>query len=185
MAPWLVRRSNGFLALLVAASFLLRTTLTLENFPADPWKQRFFPAEFGFFLLGIFAYRLYAALKTKPIPRRILWTIYGFYLSFLLFYQWLPGIIGKEIFLYAATLGSIPFLFLLTKKVHFDRMIGELSYPIYIAHGTIILLTEYFSGPKHLPILTLIGTVLFCLALNKLVADPIERYRQKRVLASR
>jgi peptidoglycan/LPS O-acetylase OafA/YrhL len=185
LAPWLVRRGNACLAGLIAASLLLRAVIYWEDFPFDPWKQRFFPVEFGFFLLGILAYRLYAALRGTAIPGRTLWTVCGLYLCSIVFYQFLPGAMGKEFFLYAATVASIPFLFLLTKKMRFDRTIGELSYPIYISHWTVIMVAEYFCGRNHLPEIALTATILLSLALNRLVADPIERFRQKRVLASR
>jgi len=185
LAPWLVRRSTAFLAVLVAAGFALRAGVSLGGFPFDPWKQRFFPAEFGFFLLGLFAYRLYAALRPANIPRRTLRAVSGAYVAAIVFYQFLPGAMGKEFFLYAATTMSVPFLFLLTKKIRFDRAIGELSYPIYISHWTVIMVAEYFCGKRHLPLLALAATILLSLALNRLMADPIERFRQKRVLRGR
>lgn len=182
LAPWLVRRKSIFLIALIALSLTVRALVYLENFPFDPWKQRFFPVEFGFFLLGILAYRLYARLKTVAIPRRTLWTVSSLYLAAIVFFQFLPGAKGKEFFLYAATVAAIPFLFLLTKKMRFDRAIGELSYPIYISHWTVIMVVEYYCGKRHLPVIALTATILFCLAINRLVADPIERFRQKRVL---
>lgn len=182
LAPWLVRRSTPFLAGCILASLALRSVVYVENFPFDPWKQRFFPVEFGFFLCGILSYRLYAALKTVAIPRKILWTVSAAYLASIVLYQFLPGAKGKEFYLYAATMASIPFLFLLTQKMRFDRAIGELSYPIYISHWTVIMVVEYYLGKRHLPVMALAATVLFCLALNRFVTDPIERFRQRRVL---
>lgn len=181
LAPWLIRRSNAFLVAAIAVSLALRAVIYVADFPFDPWKQRFFPVEYGFFLCGILSYRLYARLKTVAIPRRTHWAVAGLYLATILGYQFLPGAKGKEFFLYAATMAAIPFLFLLTKKIRFDRAIGELSYPIYISHWTVIMLVEYFCGKKHLPAIALGATILFCLALNRFVADPIDRFRQKRV----
>ena len=185
LAPWLARRSTGLLLALAGASFALRALIYLADLPFDPWKQRFFPVECGFFLLGILAYRLYAALKPVAIPRATLWKVAGLYLAAIVGYQFLPGFMGKELYLYAATVLSIPFLFRLTKKMAFDRAIGELSYPIYITHWTVIMVVEYACGRTHLPVIALLGTVAVSLALNRLVADPIEGFRQRRVLRSR
>ncbi|EFL51236.1 acyltransferase 3 [Solidesulfovibrio fructosivorans JJ]] len=185
LAPWLVRRSNLFLVSVIAASLALRSVVYLDNLPFDPWKQRFFPVECGFFLLGILSYRLYAALRPVAIARRTLWTISGLYVATILGYQFLPGARGKEYFLYAATALSIPFLFLLTKKMRFDRAIGELSYPMYISHWTVIMVIEYFHGKRDLPLVALAATTVFCLALNRYVSAPIERLRQERVLRRR
>ncbi|MHC1789464.1 acyltransferase family protein [Solidesulfovibrio sp.] len=185
LAPWLVRQKTGLLATLAGASFGLRAMVYLADLPFDPWKQRFFPVECGFFLLGILAYRLYAALKPVPIPRTTLWQVSGLYVAAIVGYQFLPGFMGKELYLYAATVLSIPFLFRLTKKMTLDRTIGELSYPIYITHWTVIMVVEYAWGRAHLPVAALAATILVSLALNRFVADPIERFRQRRVLLRR
>ena len=91
LAPWLVRRGNACLAILIGLSLAARVVIYQGNFPFDPWKQRFFPVEFGFFLFGIFAYRLYAALRKTAVPRHTLLTVCGLYLTSLVFYQFLPG----------------------------------------------------------------------------------------------
>lgn len=185
VAPWLVRQKTGLLAVLAGTSFALRALVYLADLPFDPWKQRFFPVECGFFLLGILAYRLYAALAPVAIPRATLWRVSGLYLAAIVGYQFLPGFMGKEFYLYAATVLSIPFLFRLTKKMTLDRTIGELSYPIYITHWTVIMVVEYAWGRAHLPVIALVGTVAVSYALNRFVSDPIEGYRQRRVLRSR
>jgi peptidoglycan/LPS O-acetylase OafA/YrhL len=185
LAPWLVRRRTTTLAALAGLSFGLRALVYLADLPFDPWKQRFFPVECGFFLLGILSYRLYAALKPAALSRSVLWQVFALYLASILGYQFLPGFYVKEFYLYALTMLSIPFLFRLTRKNSLDRAIGELSYPIYITHWTVIMVAEYACGRAHLPVIALTATVVVSLALNRLVADPIERYRQRRVLASR
>lgn len=185
VAPWLVRQKTGLLAALAGASFALRALVYWADLPFDPWKQRFFPVECGFFLLGILAYRLYAALRPVAIPRATLWQVAGLYLAAILGYQFLPGFMGKELYLYAATVLSIPFLFRLTRKMAFDRAIGELSYPIYITHWTVIMVVEYACGRTRLPVIALVATVAVSWLLNRFVADPIEGYRQRRVLRGR
>jgi len=185
LAPWLVRQRTGLLAALAGTSFALRALVYLADMPFDPWKQRFFPVECGFFLLGILAYRLYAALKPVTIPQATLWQVAGLYLAAILGYQFLPGFMGKELYLYVVTVLSIPFLFRLTKKMAFDRAIGELSYPIYITHWTVVVVVEYAGVRAHLPVVALVATVAVSWLLNRFVADPIERYRQRRVLRSR
>ena len=185
LAPWLARRSTGLLVGLAGTSFALRALVYWADLPIDPWKQRFFPVECGFFLLGILAYRLYAALKPVPFAQATLWQIAGLYLASILGYQFLPGFMGKELYLYAITVLSIPFLFRLTKKMAFDRAIGELSYPIYITHWTVIMVVKYACGQRRLPLIALSATVAVSWLLNRFVAVPIEGYRQRRVLRSR
>lgn len=181
LAPFLVTRRSAVLLALVAACAALRLYLAARGFPLDPWKQRFFPAESGFFLLGILSYRIHARLRIRELPRRLGLGLWVGYLLLLIMYQFLPGVLVKEFFLYVLTVLGLPFLFLFTKRLAWDRDIGELSYPIYISHWSMILLIRYFIGLKHLPLVTLIVTTLFCLAVNRYFVEPIEHYRQRRV----
>jgi len=181
LAPFLVRRRLALVACIAAASFALRAWITVEGLPFDPWKQRFFPAELGFFLLGAVSYAVYARIKNAGVPERLQQGVTGFFLAYLCFYQFLPGTLTKEVFTYTLTTFSLPFIFNCTKKIKFDRSLGELSYPIYIVHWTIIMLTRSFFGAAYLTELSIIFSIAASLLLNRFFADRIEMYRQKRI----
>jgi peptidoglycan/LPS O-acetylase OafA/YrhL len=86
----------------------------------------------------------------------------------------------KYPFLILLSLG-LPFLFQVSKNLKVDRYIGELSYPIYLVHPTIILVGDRFIdkriGGMALTLLSIVAAVI----LNELICAPIERWRQKRV----
>ena len=79
---------------------------------------------------------------------------------------------------------AVPFIFNLTKKNKIDRIIGDLSYPIYISHLFILMAVNalninIFWG-KGLTLVIL--TSIFSFILNKAISDRIEVFRQKRVV---
>lgn len=184
LAPFLANRRLWVILCLAAASFATRWYIHIVEVPIDPWEQRFFPAEFGFFLMGVVCHRLYARIVNRPIRPWLPRTVTLGFLCFLLAYQFLPGGFAKELVTYGLAVVCLPYAFHYTKHMKLDRMVGELSYPIYISHWLIIVLLRYYYPPALLPALSLVVTVAFCMAFNILFSDRIERYRQKRVLAA-
>ena len=151
----------------------------------DPWVVRLFPAVLLYFIIGIWSYRVYARLKTKKLPSWLLWGGGALLFLYLGCYMLLPAVALREIGLYALSLISIPCLFQLTKRMHIDRRIGELSFPIYIGHWTCMSVVRYHFGSGHLFLTTLAATLLFSVLFIWLVTDPLERVRQKRVSAKK
>ncbi len=184
LAPFVIRRGIGTLSLLIAASLAVRAAIWMAKLPLDPWCQRFTPAELGFFLLGGVCYHIYVRLKTlRPRPA-VLRAVTFPYLAFLLLYQFIPGqfSIPKDYATYLATVIALPFLFYHTRSVKWDRRIGELSYPIYISHWLVIMLMRYFFSQAWIPAMSLVGTLALSVLITVFINNPIERYRQKRVL---
>ncbi len=183
LAPFLVRKKAAVIAGVILASFAVRAIIGAEGLPFDPWKQRFFPAELGFFLLGALSYAVYAKIKTANVPERLGIGLTLSYLAFLLAYQFIPGDLVKEFFTYALTTLALPFVFNCTKKIKYDRMVGELSYPIYITHWTVITVTRSLFGTSHLTELSIVFSIAVSALINAFFASRIELYRQKRVYA--
>ena len=195
LAPFLVRRRLPAIFALIAASAVLRIWLHKGcglNF--DPWTYRFFPNELGLFLLGTVAYRIYQRVKTIELPKAGLAAIALNFALVTLAFQWLPGGISKKACFYALATVSIPFIFQLTKSWHWDRRVGELSYPVYISH---FIFLPSFDGmhwiwpesarmlqlqqSPYYGVIVMAATLLFSLALLRYVIDPLEVYRQARV----
>jgi peptidoglycan/LPS O-acetylase OafA/YrhL len=185
MAPFLVRRSNSIIIFLLFVSILIRAVIFYHwGLYKDPWSYRFFPSELAYFLIGILAYRFYRKIKDLNVPsiefvKR--WAL-PFVVIMTLGYQWVDGAAMYVLYpLLVAVL--IPFIFLQYKKSKFDLKIGELSYPIYMSHITLIIVIQKF----HIPILQSIGTtativtVAFSYLLNEFVSKRVEKYRQQRV----
>ncbi len=79
---------------------------------------------------------------------------------------------------------SLPILFIFSKRIKFDRMIGELSYPIYITHALILGTLGRFNFLINTNINKMVSIaiiVIVAILINKYIANPIEKYRQARV----
>ena len=188
IAPFIVRKSNLFIALLIILSMSIRIfTYLFLGFTHDPWTYRFFPSELALFLLGTVSYRLYKVYKIHKITifgYKIEKIITGIFFIVLIFYQFVPHMINW--IFYALCCLSIPFLFDLSKSSKFDSRIGELSYPIYVIHILVIgSISPFFSviglWDNHKGEWSIIITILVSYILVRLISDPIEMVRQSRV----
>jgi peptidoglycan/LPS O-acetylase OafA/YrhL len=155
----------------------------------DPWLYRFFPTELALFLFGTLAYRIYRKIEHIDIPTPIL-IIPGLLVFVVIFiYPFIPmplfriyNAVNWTLYLFAVI--AIPLFFKWTKASRLDSAIGDLSYPIYIAQFIVIDFfikilkgTQYY---EYLPIFVILGCVLVAILVNKLVSDPIEKFRKAR-----
>jgi peptidoglycan/LPS O-acetylase OafA/YrhL len=180
MAPFLVRRKIWVISLIILLSFALKYIGSTQHLDHDPWSYRFFPFELGYFLAGALAYHLYKKYLQHALVSPIVnYLMYGGLALFTVSFHYLHFTFKAQIYLLAVFV-CIPFLFKYTKSFKFDRFIGELSYPLYISHILVINLCHALFGSANAP-LTLLGSMLISLLLNKLVSDRIEKLRQSRV----
>jgi len=188
IAPFLVTKKLKIITALIVASLIVRLILRSYGLTNDPWSYRFFPTELLFFMLGTVAYHAYLKIKNYQISTLYLQLIFGGLMAFTLFFSF----INVPASLFALKHPSylvvffvcLPFVFQLSKKWKRDSKIGDLSYPIYISH---ILLLTWLNDlnivpQKYLGLVLTIITVLFSMALNKLVTNKIEGIRQKRLI---
>jgi peptidoglycan/LPS O-acetylase OafA/YrhL len=193
IAPFIVRRSNLFIALLITASMSIRVFIHFYlGYTNDPWTYRFFPSELALFLLGTISYRLYDANKSRNMTVlgiKLKYLVTYLFFLFLLFYPVLPkfdlGLIFNWLF-YVLTCLSLPFIFELSKHSKLDARIGELSYPIYISHmlviGCLSPILRMLGLQEQKGLMACIFTVIVSVLLVRLISDPIEKIRQSRVL---
>ncbi len=185
LAPFLVRLRTRWLLVLVGASVACRFITLRMGLPFWPWQQRFFPCELYFFLMGILAYRCYHYYQQMEKP----WVLNPWLcrLATLLLclgvslVSWVKGAqhltawhsIGLGVVFFAL----LPFAFHATRSSRWDRLIGELSYPIYLWH----ICLGYFCHPAQV-----YGKggllLLLCVAVSVptvlLLEHPVERWRQ-------
>lgn len=186
MAPFLVKRSNKVLLGILMVSVLIRATLYYFGMYKDPWSYRFFPSELMYFLVGIFVYRFYVTIKNLQTTfiNRVKLIALPLVVILTITYQWLNQSIAYVAYPFIVAF-LIPFIFIKFKNNTFDLKIGELSYPMYMSHITLLILIQ----KTHIPILQSIGTttaiitIVFSYFLNELVTKKIEKYRQRRVTA--
>jgi len=95
---------------------------------------------------------------------------------------WPMGYFGnfREDVLIAAFIAYMILLFHITRSNKFDRMIGELSYPIYVVHWplTHFLITGH-RGSALWTVIILALAVAAAVALHVLIERPIDRWRSK------
>ena len=190
IAPFILKRGFKFVIIIIILSFICRlylfNNLGLQN---DPWTYRFFPSEIMFFLFGYLSYRMYLKIKNIFLPTYISKIILLYVIVLTIVYQSLPVIKISyspfnlfEIIYFLSIIFSIPVLFNFSKNLKFDNMIGELSYPVYISHILVITICSAvpFEFLKTGWLFALI-TIIIAYFLNKIVAIPLEKYRQSRL----
>ncbi|GAB3576177.1 acyltransferase family protein [Hymenobacter daeguensis] len=188
VAPFLMRRPVGVLVLVAAASLLVRLGLYWQGLCHDPWSYRFFPSELLFFVVGALAYRGYQWLVLRPPSNALLWVAFGVIVGFTVCYQFVPGTLLRQVAYYGCLAVALPFVFLHTKDTRWLNRLGELSYPVYITHVLVLLVAPVLMSRLRIPLAyqtawVVVVSILFSLLLIRYVAEPVERIRQRRVLA--
>jgi peptidoglycan/LPS O-acetylase OafA/YrhL len=191
LAPFILKKGFATVLLFMVLSLSIRLIfyyyLHLRN---DPWTYRFFPEELLFFLLGYFSYRIYIAIKNITIPKFLSQAFVAFVVLITICYSFLPttsvsvmGFSFRIMAYYGLLIIGIPFIFNYLKNDKLDNAIGELSYPIYISH----MLIKFFCSIKAFEALNsawiiTILTILFSYILVKFIINPLEKYRQMRLI---
>jgi peptidoglycan/LPS O-acetylase OafA/YrhL len=182
VAPFFVRKPIWKIALFTLLAAALKFFLYRNDFDYDPWSYRFFPAEMFFFLLGVFAYKLYAITKSILFSRWIMILFFVTTLIVIFTFDALMLQFHQYIYFLCFSL-SIPIIFRLTHKSKVDRVIGEYSYPIYISHvffkGVYFICFGY-SNNVSIPVL--IASIFFAFLYNELVNNRLEDFRQRRLV---
>jgi len=189
IAPWILRDVKKILILLMF-SILLRIFLISLGFGLnDPWTYRFFPTELSLFLMGalshVYLLPFWKKILNKTKLRIEVASTVGL-IVFSLMYSLIPMPDRiKLIFFMAALVVLLPLTFIFQDKYKFDKKIGDLSYPIYIGHVLIIYIVAFLfdregiTKTSFILMVNVIGSVLFAVALNYLVADRVERFRRE------
>lgn len=176
---------------LIISSLLVRLFIFYcLGFRNDPWTYRFFPSEIMFFLLGYISYQIYLRIRNKEIHKYISFCVLIFVFFFTLLYSNFPSNKAeyfpfslKEFCYFSTIVFSVPLLFKFLKASKLDNQIGELSYPVYITHFLVAMVCGtlpfiFLKSGGAIAIITITASYL----LNRIVALPIEKYRQSRLI---
>jgi peptidoglycan/LPS O-acetylase OafA/YrhL len=171
----LIAASAGLLALRVGVSWI--------DPIGFPWLQRIWPLELYFFLLGILAYRAYAASGLKESPARRFpecMLAFAAVAGLVMFAGHIRGMQAwKPDHVLLATAGfaaALPLIFALTRNSEIDRWIGEFSYPVYLVH---LLVMNVMPGGRSGLWAYLALTLLAAAPLVVLVEIPLDWWRQR------
>ncbi|OOQ59463.1 acyltransferase family protein [Mucilaginibacter pedocola] len=192
IAPFILRRKPAIIISLIVLSFFLRVFLLYKFGSAvEIWMYKFFPTSLMFFLLGYVSYRMYLRFKNVKLNDKLGYIVLFLLLAETFAYPLLPNFKSNyfpfsfpvTLYLTSVTL-AVPFLFIYFKSSKLDNTIGELSYPIYICHKLVfyILKSVHFLAGPLFGLYVVICTIVFAILLTRLVAVPIERYRQSRLV---
>jgi peptidoglycan/LPS O-acetylase OafA/YrhL len=197
VAPFLVTRGLKVLVGVALGSFALRVGLWwMAGLSDDPWSYRFFPSELMFFMLGAIACHAWSERAAAPAGQAGAhpWKLHGV-LALLVVAAvavgraertFGPGHLIAPLATAAAFL-ALPFLFAATRTSRVDRLLGELSYPVYICHVLIIWIvgSGAFAVGRGAFFLVLAMVLACAFALYRFVDEPIDRLRQARLRARR
>ena len=189
LAPFLVRQLRRIVAVLVATIALRLAMIHLIGLDTPPWSYCFFPTELPFFLFGALGFKAYAALEGRRLPLRQMGqaAFFGILFLILAFYKipwrWIPHtyqLLRADLIIFLFPV-ALPFIFAYTKKNKGDRLIGELSYPIYLTHWIVIDLLRLVDSPwvgRYFGELTCLITITLSIVLWYFVDRPIDAWRQ-------
>lgn len=198
-APFLNRLSTAWLIVVAIASAgghafgVWRFGLT-----HDPWTYRFFPFELANFVYGMLAFRWYDSFgRAATIPKFVLqrWS-FGFWLLVIpavavgeLKIERLAGGANSEwpvLLSYPLWAAVVAIIFVYSRRDAQDRVIGELSYPVYLLHWTICIaigawltargLSRSWMGP-----LAAIGSIGGAAVLYRWIVKPLDAFRHRRM----
>ena len=183
VAPFIVRKSRNlilyiFIGLIYSICLRFITTPILNDFlnitNLNILNHYFFPSSFVFFGMGALAYRLNRKLtRLKPIIflcGLILLSQSSLSISF-----WIPIFVAA----------GLPVIFDYSKENRVDRLLGELSYPVYILHFPVIIFVSKYLNIESTGILsqytsgTIVSiiTVVLSLVCVRIVEKPISAIR--------
>lgn len=176
LVPLISRFRTYVLVALAIASLALRLWMDARL----PWSSYFFfPATLCFFLYGMLAHRFWMSAWFKRIPANAMWPIALAGIFLLIAREFIPGYRNHAGLIYFVMVGSLPFVFQAFKAIPWDRWIGNLSYPVYLVHTAVLSAVHNYTGTLS-PLLIISLTLVVSVALNMLVEEPLERYRQRR-----
>ena len=182
LAPFIVRKSTWLIVGLIVLTQGFRFYFFSLGYDQEPWHYRFFPFEFGMFLIGALGYKVYAAIKHYEPNKPFLLGFFVFFLILCCTYKFIPtDYRTKQWVFYGFLVIAMPLLFRLTKDWKWDNFLAELSFPLYLSHFVIIHLVGQIIGLGDylLTLLILAVIVMVSLILLLAVVMPLERYRKK------
>jgi peptidoglycan/LPS O-acetylase OafA/YrhL len=149
LVPLVVRQPARIVALLVASLLVRAALIGGLGLESGIWGYWFIPATMCMFTLGSLSYSLYRLVKRWRWAAAIGWCALGLMGAW---FSWRVVAYGVVLpidatdsldqphfwIAYLMFAAAMPFVFAATKSIAIDRAIGDLSYPLYLAHGLAI-----------------------------------------------
>ena len=195
LVPFLAKLKTRWLVAVAALSLAGRVyTYQVLGLVEDPFGFRFFPFELLLFVAGLISYRVYArtlmkneALTVKTFWQYVLVAAVMIALGFALqrgavLLRHPVGRAYAPLVSYIFWLPVIPLAFHLTRRLKFDRFLGEITYAIYLSHFVIIQFVDVIFirlgiPSRYLGLASAAVAVGLAILLYTRVFEPFERRR--------
>ncbi|MBV8697005.1 acyltransferase [Bradyrhizobium sp.] len=175
IAPFVVRRASVVAS--VMATSLVAQLLCYKFSSLDPgWYSRIFPFALAWFMAGALAYHGYVWLRLRSKERAVKRYAIAATLAVALLtiaYPWLP--VARPLYLFGEAL-CLPGVVLLGRLNPLDKILGDLSYPVYMIHPLFMIVI--LPTPQVVPVVLSLGLAYL---LTVLLEKPLDLYRQSRV----
>jgi peptidoglycan/LPS O-acetylase OafA/YrhL len=183
LVPFLLRRNNKALVTICFLSFVLRMYFSTLSYP-HPYniQHAFFPIELGIFLLGTLSHRLFYSKINNFSEKTIINISYFAILVMICFFTFFRIDFDRNLdcwcFLFYLFI-TIPFIFQSFKSSRIDNFIGELSYPIYLTHISVMCFLQYClpNHSPHIAYYTVFLSTLLSIPLVIFIQKPIDKFR--------
>jgi peptidoglycan/LPS O-acetylase OafA/YrhL len=171
----------------IVATYLLRSLEQAYGFSGSGFVYRFFPVEIGLFLAGVLSHRAYAYVNARIGTQfSISLAISAALLAVVLVQQFIDSLDNHKFFILVVV--ALPALFDVSRRIRLDGWLGELSYPIYLAHLAVMsfgeIVVSAVLGPienrNWLVLAMAVATIVLSIAYVHWIDAPFERWRQRR-----
>ncbi len=156
------------------------------------WNSDLHSPHVGTFqVIRVLSHRVYAYMNSRGVMRLpISLAIGATLIGTVLVQQYIDSLDNHKF--YILVVAALPALFELSRRFRWDSWLGELSYPIYLAHLSVLsfgqIVTTAVIGPIEdhnlLALGMAVATVLICIAYVHWIDAPFERWRQARATRS-
>lgn len=192
LAPYFVLRIRNILIVLTL-SIIVRVFFQWQSssFPPLVWGYWFFPSTISFFCLGCLGYFLFKKISCFRWAKMVGFVLYGILLTWFVLSLKKGGILYEgssydslsHWIFYLCMATCIPFIFLITKNSYFDRLLGELSYPLYLVHGFVIGILFAVGAMPRGSLLSEVIIIVCAVGVSGLIYifidGPVDHYRKK------
>ncbi len=186
IAPSLLTRRTRIVVGVALASLALRVVLMLAGFDDPEWRNAFLPSDIATFCFGALGYRFYRTrLKFAGTAHAARWrglAALALIVAVALVYPrlavWSRGWSYPAFVVLVAA--AAPYLFRAFAALPADRLIGDLSYPVYLVHLLVIRLIEPVMATRWIAPAALVLSLAVAYTLVRWIDRPLAAFRHRR-----
>jgi len=178
IAPFILRNRKRVVFFLFILSLFSNFITNYYNLNNSNWRFRFFPSTLVFFITGYYAYLIYIHIKKMYFTKKYKSGCVFFLISLIVvFFNLNLSYAVNCAFLLFIIFLFLPYLFYAFKDEKIDRIIGEMSYPLYLVHPIIIGVADLLEIDNKM--FTVFASVLGAYLCYKCFVLPLEKIRNK------